>query len=101
MERYLQPIWDTKIIYDETGVIIGEEGEMRFLLSPLQNSVVVRDIHLEKTYQEGKDYVVTQKGIKRLKGGELPFWNTDEYFAKTYNPPVMLLADPEKNRVLF
>ncbi len=100
-DKYLQPIWNTQTIYDETGVIIGEEGELRFLLSPIKNSVVVRDIHLEKIYQEGKDYVVTPKGIKRLKGGELPFWNTDEYFAKTYNPPIMLLADPEKIEFSF
>ena len=42
MERYLQPIWDTKIIYDETGVIIGEEGEIRFLFAPVIGSVCVR-----------------------------------------------------------
>ena len=101
MKKYLQPIWDTKTIYDETGVIIGEEGEIQFLFAPLKDSVIVRDIHLENSYQEGKDYVVTQKGIKRLKGGELPFWNTDEYFAKTYNPPVMLQADPEKIEFSF
>ena len=100
-DKYLQPIWNTQTIYDETGVIIGEEGELRFLLSPVKNSVVVSDIHLEKIYQEGKDYVVTPKGIKRLKGGELPFWNIDEYFAKTYNPPVMLKADPEKIEFKF
>ena len=96
MEKYLQPIWNTKTIYDETGVIIGEEGELRFLFPPVKNSVVVRDIHLGKIYQEGKDYIVTDKGIKHIKGGDLPFWDVDEYFAKTYNPPVMLMADPEK-----
>ena len=101
MKNYLQPIWDTNTIYDETGVIIGDEGEMKFLFAPLKDTVIVRDIHLEKTYHEGKDYVVTQKGIKRLKDGDLPFWNTDEYFAKTYNPPVMLLADPEKIEFSF
>ena len=58
MKKYLQPIWDTKTIYDETGVVIGEEGEIQFLFAPLKDSVIVRDIHLEKSYQEGKDYVV-------------------------------------------
>ena len=100
-DKYLQPVWDTATIYDETGVVIGEEGEVYFLFAPLKNSVVVRDVHLEKIYQEGKDYVVTARGIKRLKGGELPFWKIDEYFAKTYNPPVMLLADPEKIEFSF
>lgn len=94
--KYLQPIWNTPTVYDETGVVIGEEGEVRLLFSPLKSTVIVRDIHLEKTYQEGKDYVVTAKGIKRVKDGELPFWKVDEYFSKTYNPPVMLKADPEK-----
>lgn len=94
--KYLQPIWNTPTVYDETGVVIGEEGEVRLLFAALKNSIVVRDIHLEKTYQEGKDYVVTAKGIKRVKDGELPFWKVDEYFSKTYNPPVMLKADPEK-----
>ena len=101
MERYLQPIWDTKEIYDETGFVIGEEGEMQFLFAPLKNSILVRDIHLEKTYQEGKDYLVTSKGIKRLKGGNLPFWQVDEYFAKTYNPPVKLAVDPAKVEFSF
>ena len=100
-EKYLQSIWNNVIIYDETGIVIGEEGEMRFLRSPISTSVVVRDIHLEKTYQEGKDYVVTARGIKRLKGGELPFWNTDEYFSKTYNPPVVLEVDFEKIEFTF
>lgn len=101
MEKYLQPIWNTKTIYDETGVIIGEEGEMQFLFAPLKNSVVVRDIHLETTYEEGKDYIVTTKGIKRLKDGELPFWDIDEYFSKTAHPFVILAVNPEKVEFSF
>lgn len=101
MKKYLQPIWDTKTIYDETGVVIGEEGEIQFLFAPLKDSVIVRDIHLEKSYQEGKDYVVTQKGIKRLKDGELPFWKTDEYFSKDAHPIVKLAVNPEKVEFSF
>ena len=100
-EKYLQPIWDTNEIYDETGVIIGEEGEMYFLFQAKCGTVVVRDIHLGETYQEGKDYLCTKKGIRRLPNGRLPFWRMDDYFSKTYTPPVILEVDPKKVEFIF
>ena len=100
-EKYLQPIWDTNEIYDETGVIIGEEGEMHFLFQAKCGTVVVRDIHLGETYQEGKDYLCTKKGIRRLPNGRLPFWRVDDYFSKTYTPPVILEVDPKKVEFIF
>lgn len=99
--KYLQPIWDTQTIYDETGVVIGEEGEMQFLLSPKKGRVVVRDIHLEKTYQEGKDYLLTPKGIKRIKDGGLPFFSVNEYFLKEKTAPIILELAPEKEKMIF
>lgn len=95
--QYLQPIWNTKRVYDETGVVVGEEGEICFLRRA-SGDVVVRDIRLKKTYREGVDYVLTERGLRRLRGGELLFWNTDEYFAKE-KPNVVLEVEP--NNVEF
>lgn len=99
--KYLKPIWNTNTIYDETGVVIGEEGEMKLLFTPKKETLIVRDIHLGRTYQEGKDFLITTQGIKRIKGGDLPFFAVDEYFTKEKVFPILLELDPEKENLIF
>lgn len=100
-DKYLKPIWNTNTIYDETGVVIGEEGEMKLLFTPKKETLIVRDIHLGRTYQAGKDFLIATQGIKRIKGGDLPFFAVDEYFTKEKVFPILLELDPEKENLIF
>ena len=86
LDKYLNPIWQTTEMYDEGGVVVGETGEIRLLRMPVKNSVTVRSVHFEETYQEGIDYVVDGNVIRRIASGNMPYFKYDEYyFDEPYN----------------
>lgn len=94
LDKYLNPIWQTTEMYDEGGVVVGETGEIRLLRMPVKNSVTVRSVHFEETYQEGIDYVVDGNVIRRIASGNMPYFKYDEYyFDEPYNG-APLMADP-------
>ncbi len=94
LDKYLNPIWQTTEMYDEGGVVVGETGEIRLLRKPVKNSVTVRSVHFEETYQEGIDYVVDGNVIRRIASGNLPYFKYEEYyFDEPYNGSP-LLANP-------
>jgi len=82
MSAYLQPIWYTREIYDETVVFIGESSSANLLYQP-KGDLIVRDYQLGTTYVEGRDYIVEGKTITRVEGGKLPYFEVDDYFLKT------------------
>lgn len=94
LDKYLNPVWQTTEMYDEGGVVVGETGEIRLLRKPVKNSVTVRSVHFEETYQEGIDYIVDGNVIRRIATGNLPYFKYDEYyFDEPYNG-APLLSDP-------
>lgn len=82
MEAYLRPYWYTREIYNETATFVGEDGEATLLFTPTEVHSV-RDYQLGITYVEGRDYIIEGNKIKRVKGGNMPYWKEDEYFMKT------------------
>lgn len=78
LSAYLQPIWYTREVYDESVAMIGETGSVNLLYLP-KGDVIVRDYKLEKTYEEGKDFTIDGKKITRIKGGNLPFCDASTY----------------------
>ena len=80
LNAYMQPIWHTREVYDETAVIVGADGEATLLYEPNGEKIVVRNYTLGKTYVEGVDYTVEGRTIKRVKGGSLPYFKVDDYF---------------------
>ena len=86
IDKYLNPMWQTAEMYDEGGVVVGETGEIQLLRKPVKNSITVRSVHFEETYQEGIDYIVDGNKIRRIATGNLPYFEYDEYyFDEPYN----------------
>ena len=101
IDDLLIPVWNNEKIIDETGLVIGEEGFVRLLSAPVQGTVIVKNIFQDTLYEEGVDYTVESNGIKRIAGGNLPYFERDEYFRKEPNAQVILKADPEKIEFSF
>ncbi len=79
LDAWLQPIWYTREVYDETVVFVGEESSANLLYEP-SGSVTVRDYRLGVTYVEGRDYTIEGKTITRVADGQLPYFDVDDYF---------------------
>lgn len=94
-KAWLQPIWYTREIYDESVVIIGEEGTANLLYEP-KGKVIARNYFIDEIYEEGVDFEINGKTIKRIDGGALPYWKVDEYFIPTNNSGDGHLADPDQ-----
>ena len=101
LERLLTPVWNNDEIIGETGVIIGEEGSIQLLGAPIQSRVEVKNIFGDMLYEEGIDYMVEGSKIKRIAGGNLPFFTIDDYFEKEPNSHIILKADPSKIEFSF
>lgn len=80
-EAYLRPYWYTREIYNETCLFVGEEGEATLLFTP-EEVRSVRSYTLDTVYEEGKDYEIEGRTIRRLKGSAIPYFEPDEYFRK-------------------
>ena len=76
---YLRPVWLGGKIENETIMFLGEDDEARLLYTPC-GKVSVKNYFLDKTFSEGKDYSVDGDRIKRLAGGEIPFFTAEEYY---------------------
>ena len=101
IEKLLVPVWESQEIVDETGLVIGEDGKVNLLALPIKQSVVVKNIFQDVMYEEGIDYVVDGKTIKRIKGGNLPFFAVDEYFRKKPHEQIILKVDKTKSDFKF
>ena len=77
---WLKPVWNTREVYNETVLFVGENDEAGLLYKP-EKVLSVRSYGLDKEYREGKDYEITQGGkIRRLTGSEIPYFEVDEYY---------------------
>lgn len=79
LDEYLQPIWETEEVYNETFMFLGEEDEAPFLYAPAE-IVYVKNYFLDTEYIEGRDYAIENGKIRRLKGGRIPYFTVEEYY---------------------
>ncbi len=82
LDAYLQPIWYTHEVYDDTAVFVGPESSASLLYAP-SGSITVRNYDNSITYTEGVDYTVSGKTVTRIATGNLPYWPVDEYYLTT------------------
>lgn len=80
-EKHLVPLWSAETIYDDTILFVGEEGAGTLAFLPA-GKIIVRSYTLDTVYEEGKDYAVEGKTVRRLKGSSLPFIAEEEYFRR-------------------
>ena len=93
-ELYLKTFYEGKISYLETALILGEEGEVS-LLFPIKRIIEVLDFGQEIKYEEGKDYILTDKGtLKRTKGSRMTYLPYDEYYLDKPNSEVVVKVKP-------
>lgn len=94
LETWLRPFWNTREVYNETVLFVGEEDSAPLMYVPTQ-ILSVRSYGLETEYEEGKDYTVTEDGkIKRLTGSDIPFFEVDEYYRlEPDSVPVAVFGD--------
>lgn len=81
LQSYLIPFWDTDRIENETFMFLGEEDSAPFLYAP-EKIGYVRNFSLNTLFEEGKDYVIENGRIRRLKGSRIPFYAPEEYYVK-------------------
>lgn len=74
----LFPVWLGKEMQGQTAVFVGEH-DVAPLLFPPKGNVTVTDFSGLITYEEGKDYRVTEGGVQRLNG-EIPFYTEEEFY---------------------
>lgn len=92
LNEYLAPLWKTKKIVNETVMFVGETDVAELLFTPV-NVLSVKDYGLNVTYEKGKDYEITGKKIKRLKGFGIPYFTKEEYYPTTYETFAIGVAD--------
>ena len=80
-QRHLQPLWRTEAVYDETALIVGDTGECTLAFLP-SGGLTVRSYTLDRIFREGVDFSVEGKVLRRLAGGSLPYFQTEEYFRR-------------------
>ncbi|MFD0717070.1 SGNH/GDSL hydrolase family protein [Paenibacillus sp. GCM10027626] len=89
--KYVQPIWDHDVIYNESVMILKDQhGDMPplSLLYPIEEVVSVRDFSLINKYVEGKDYALDQGKLVIMKDGDIYrdlAMNYDEYYFDQYD----------------
>ena len=77
----LAPVWTGEEVQGQTAVFVGE-NDVAPLLFPPKGSVTVTDFSGLITYEENKDYCVTDKGVQRLDG-DVPFYTETEFYRET------------------
>jgi lysophospholipase L1-like esterase len=78
----LSPVWASARMVNETILPVSTNGapaEGQLLFAP-KGSVTVRNYALDKTYQEGADYVVDGRTIRLLPGSSIPFATRDQLY---------------------
>lgn len=75
----LQPFWNTREVYNETFMFIGEEGEAELLYEPGE-LICVQDYRFLSLYEEGKDFVINGNKIKRTKNSDMPYVEASDYW---------------------
>ena len=82
-DKYLAPIWENQIIYNETVMFRADENgavKEKKLAYPIAKVLEVRSADLKTLYIEGVDYEVTAEGnLKALENTSMPITTFNSY----------------------
>ena len=71
LDTYMQPIWDSEVIHNETVMFLWNEDTAP-LLYHADKIIAIRSYDLSTVYEEGVDYKLEDGKIVRLPGSKMP-----------------------------
>ncbi len=83
LETYMTPIWDGRVVHNETVMFLGMDDEVS-LLYDADEIISVRSYDLKTEYQQGSDYDYVDGKLVLLQGTSIPCMDKREYY--TSNP---------------
>ncbi len=89
LDTYLLPVWEGDTVFYETALFVGKT-DCAPLLYDIKEVVGVYNYGLDVEYKEGKDYIIKDGKICRVKGGNMPFIPVDEYYLTKPNAQLEL-----------
>lgn len=103
LKAMLAPVWKSHHMVNETLLPVSADGglpEGRLLFTP-KGKVLVRDYALDKTYQEGTDYVVDGNCIRLPTGSSIPFLTGKQLYPDTADAPPKTMPSWKGGYVAF
>ncbi len=103
LKAMLASIWKSHHMVNETLLPVSTDGglpEGRLLFTP-KGKVVVRDYALDKTYQEGTDYVVDGNCIRLPTGSSIAFLTGKQLYPDTADAPPKTMPSWKGGYVAF
>ena len=87
------PFWKSNVIYNETVLLLGEDGSItgKLLFSP-RRILSVRDYTLNTEYVENVDYTVENNVITRTEGSNIPYLNAENLSGTNIPSPYRLVS---------
>lgn len=79
LNTYMTPIWDGRVVYNETVMFVGMNDKASLLYTP-DEILSVTSYDLKTTYEKGKDYDVVDGQLVLLEGTRIPVISFDKYY---------------------
>ena len=80
LDSYMTPIWDGKVVHNETVLFVGPDDTPALLYNP-DKIISVRSYDLSIEYYEGIDFEIVDGKIVRLEGSRIPFIPLETYYS--------------------
>ncbi len=103
LDDILAPVWKSPRVVNETILPVSVDGgqaEGRLLFEP-KGKVLVRDYALDKTYQEGADYVLEGNQIRLPPGSSIPFMTWKQLYPDSADAPPKTMRSWKGGYVAF
>lgn len=79
LNTYMSPIWDGRVVYNETVMFVGMDDTAALLYTP-DEILSVRSYDLKTVYEQGKDYDVVDGKLVLLEGTRIPVITFEKYY---------------------
>ncbi len=88
LDSYMTPIWDGKVVHNETVLFVGPDDTPALLYSP-DRIISVRSYDLSIEYIEGVDFEIVDGRIVRLEGSRIPYMPLETYYSVLNDKPYL------------
>ena len=88
LDSYMTPVWDGKVVHNETVLFVGPDDTPALLYSP-DRIISVRSYDLSIEYIEGIDFEIVGNKIVRLEGSRIPYIPLETYYSVHNDMPYL------------